>query len=413
LFSIRDVQGRPVAFGGRVLPGDDSVGPAKYVNSPETPLFRKSETLYALQLAKEAIRRSEPKTVLVMEGYTDVIAAHQAGFENAVAVLGTALGEGHVRLLKRFADRIVLVLDGDEAGQKRAGEVLELFVAQQVDLHVVTLPEGSDPADFLREHGPEAFADLIETRALGALDHAFAAATRDLDIEHDLTGADRALEQLLAIIAKAPILGAATDAQRQAREWRILAKLSSKFQIPETTVRSRLRELRRRGSRRRIAQPGSEAKRGASELDPAASELLQMLLFHPERLDAVRVRVRAEQFGSASCGRIFETMCRLADAGSSPSLDRLLLEFDEPEIKNLLVSLEEGGQGKTFDDVEMLIHSISRKEEEQRGRLQVEALREGKLDKEAEKEVVLQIFQQERQRQQQLKQRGSSEPTDG
>ena len=106
---------------------------------------------------------------------------HQHGFEDAVAVLGTALGDQHIRNLKRFVDRIILVLDGDEAGQRRANEVLELFVAEKADLRIVTLPEGLDPADFLFEHGAEAFADLISTRAVDALEHAFQAFTRGLD----------------------------------------------------------------------------------------------------------------------------------------------------------------------------------------------------------------------------------------
>jgi len=426
LFSIRDVQGRPVAFGGRVLPGDDSVGPAKYVNSPETPLFRKSQTLYALDLAKETIRRSEPKTVLVMEGYTDVIAAHQAGFENAVAVLGTALGEAHVRLLRRFADRIVLVLDGDEAGQKRAGEVLELFVAQQVDLHVVTLPEGSDPADFLREHGPEAFADLIETRALGALDHAFAAATRNLDIEHDLTGADRALEQLLSVMARAPRLGSATDAQRQAREWRLLGTLALKFRMPEETIRARLREIRRRLTRRPARAPagsgagsgaGSAASTGSSDaatgaarapLDPAARECLEILVCRPECIAVVREKLAPEGIGSAAGREIYEAMCRLSDRGESPTFERLLLDLDDPGLKSLLVELDEQGQAKGFEDPEdrlqKLIEVLRRREAEKLHRAQTSALREGTLPEEEAARVVSRIVQQRR---------GSSEPTDG
>ena len=156
LFSIRDAQGRPVGIGGRVLPELGTTSPAKYVNSPETPLFTKSKLLYGLDLAREALRKS--RTALVMEGYTDVIVAHQYGFQNAVAVLGTALGESHIRMLKRHADRIVLVLDGDEAGTKRANEVLELFIAQQADLRILTLPEDLDPCDYLHKYGAEAFS---------------------------------------------------------------------------------------------------------------------------------------------------------------------------------------------------------------------------------------------------------------
>ncbi|MHC4406080.1 MAG: DNA primase [Planctomycetota bacterium] len=139
LFSIRDPQDRPIGFGGRVLPESGVTSRAKYVNSPETPLFTKSGHLYGLDVARSALRKG--RVALCVEGYTDCIVAHQHGFEHTVAVLGTALGERHVRILKRFADRIVLVLDGDEAGRRRANEVLELFVAENVDLQIATLPD--------------------------------------------------------------------------------------------------------------------------------------------------------------------------------------------------------------------------------------------------------------------------------
>ena len=148
LFSIRDPLNRPVGLGGRVLPESGSTSPAKYVNSPETPLFAKSSLLYGLDVARDAMRKS--RTALVMEGYTDCIVAHQYGFANAVAMLGTALDEHHIRNLKHFVDKIVLVLDGDAAGKRRTNEVLELFVAREADLRILTLPEEMDPAEFLR-----------------------------------------------------------------------------------------------------------------------------------------------------------------------------------------------------------------------------------------------------------------------
>ena len=202
MFAIHDAQGRPVGMGGRLLPGVETFLPGKYVNSPETALFRKSQLLYGLDLAKEAIHKSKNKTALVMEGYTDVIIAHQFGFNNAVAVLGVALGENHIKILKRFVDRIILVLDGDEAGQKRANEILELFVAQQVDLRILTLPNDLDPCDFLQQRGAEAFAELLATGTVDALDHAFRSATCGLDLERDVHGASQALERLIAILRR-------------------------------------------------------------------------------------------------------------------------------------------------------------------------------------------------------------------
>ena len=167
MFSIRDVRSRPIAFGGRVLPEFARDDDAKYVNSRETPLFNKSSQLYALDLARDGI--AQEKGVLVMEGYTDVIMAHQHGVNHAVAVLGTALGEKHVPLVRRFTDSITLVLDGDAAGQSRTMGILDnllaLFVAHEIDLKILTLPEGADPCDVIRSHGSERISTIA--RAIG------------------------------------------------------------------------------------------------------------------------------------------------------------------------------------------------------------------------------------------------------
>ena len=151
MFPIRDVQGRTIAFGGRILPGASGDNPAKYINSPETKLFSKSDNLYALDLARERVTKL--REIVVVEGYTDVMMAHQVGVDHVVAVLGTALGPRHIQVLRRFAHRVILVLEGDEAGQRRTNEILELFVAAQIDLRILTLPEEFDPCEFLLERG--------------------------------------------------------------------------------------------------------------------------------------------------------------------------------------------------------------------------------------------------------------------
>jgi DNA primase len=147
VFPIFDVQERPVAFGGRLI-GEAKPGQPKYWNSPESPVFSKSKTLYGLWRARKAI--SARGHSVVVEGYTDVTAAHQAGFENVVATLGTSLTEEHVRILGRLAPVVLLAFDADSAGLKAAFRAAEMFEAQDVEVKVLDLPEGEDPDSLLR-----------------------------------------------------------------------------------------------------------------------------------------------------------------------------------------------------------------------------------------------------------------------
>jgi DNA primase len=433
LFSIHDAQGRPVGIGGRVLPG--STHPAKYVNSPETLLFTKSNLLYGLDLARESLRKTKPPTALVMEGYTDVIAAHQFGFQNAVAVLGTALGEEHVKILKRHCDRIILVLDGDEAGTRRANEVLELFVAAQADLRILTLPDGLDPCDYLQKHGAAAFSELLDTKAVDALDHAFEAKTRGIDLERDVHRASAALEELIAIVAKAPRLRHDTTRDARFREEKILQRLAARFRVDEREIRARLTALRRIKPRppvvptkpRPAVAPIAAAAEAAEKLatgpqvsssvEPWQRELLELLIAHTECIHSARDRIEAAWLSAGPCRRIYEACCRLADGGASPTFDRLMLEFDEPALKSLLVELDEGGTAKGLAAadplalLDELAKTMSRKEVERQRPAKIVALREGGLDFDAQKEIVkafekkVAALQRDRQ--------GTSKPTDG
>ncbi|MEN9800937.1 MAG: primase, partial [Actinomycetota bacterium] len=143
MFPIFNDVGEPVAFGGRVLPG--STDPAKYKNSPETKIYMKSKTLYGLNWAKNDVVKADQ--VVVCEGYTDVIGFHRSGVPRAVATCGTALTEEHVRVLKRFASRVVLAFDADAAGQGAAEKFYEWEQKYQVQVSVARFPQGKDPGD--------------------------------------------------------------------------------------------------------------------------------------------------------------------------------------------------------------------------------------------------------------------------
>ena len=156
LFPIHDLQGRMVAFGGRVL--DDSL--PKYINSPETEIYHKGQVLYGLYQARDAIRHSD--TALVVEGYFDVLALHRAGFTNAVATCGTALTPDHARLLKRYADKILLIFDEDAAGRQATFRAMDALLPSGLAVSVVAMPSGEDPDSLLKARGESGFRRCLD-----------------------------------------------------------------------------------------------------------------------------------------------------------------------------------------------------------------------------------------------------------
>lgn len=174
IFPIRDTTGRVVAFGGRVYAGGENDG-AKYVNSPETPLYTKGKHLYGLFQGKDAVKRSSQ--AILVEGYTDVIIAHKHGFANVIAALGTALTQDQVALIGRFAREVVLCYDADAAGRTAMEKGIDLVLDKGLSVRAAVIPDGKDPADFLEASGDRAFGDLIQG-AKDFIDHRIAEALR-------------------------------------------------------------------------------------------------------------------------------------------------------------------------------------------------------------------------------------------
>ncbi|MEK6238178.1 MAG: toprim domain-containing protein, partial [Planctomycetales bacterium] len=347
LFSIRDPQGRPVAFGGRLLPGSSHQDGAKYINSPETPLFSKSRMLYGFDLARPVMRRENCRAAVVMEGYTDVAVAHQSGIENAVAVLGVALTEQHIAFLKRFVDRIVLVLDGDDAGRKRANELLKMFVAEQVDLRILTLPEGLDPCDFLLQRGGEEFQRML-TGAPDALEHKFQWAASVAESDAGIHASNAALEETLATIAKAPRLGLGTQNLMRLKEEQILNRLSQRFRVSEEALRRRLSDLRDQGAKRVVAaRPAAEETPRRQSAPGWESELMEIILVDPELMETIRGHERSRGFTDPRLIKLFRRCCEFSDQGVVPTFDRLMTDFDDSDMKRVLIDWKERGDNQS------------------------------------------------------------------
>jgi len=162
MFPIRDERQDLVAFGGRVL-GD---GMPKYINSSDTPLYRKGRVLYGMHRASKFITKMKPRQMVLCEGYLDVIACHRAGVRGAVASLGTALSEDHAKLMKRWCDEVVILYDADSAGQKAAERAIEVLKAESVLTRVALMPSGEDPDTLLRSQGPGAVEAAVKQATL-------------------------------------------------------------------------------------------------------------------------------------------------------------------------------------------------------------------------------------------------------
>src|SRR4051812_1927925 len=350
MFSIRDSRSRPVAFGGRVLPQLADERTAKYINSPETPLFSKSRELYGLDVARENFKAAGG--VIVMEGYTDALMAHQHGIDNCVAVLGTALGERHLQVLRRYTESITLVLDGDAAGQRRTNEILDallaLFEKNQIDLRILILPGGVDPCDFIATHGSDPFRALLAT-AVDALEHKFKVVTNGLDTLTDTHRASQAAEQLLGTLAQLRPTAAGASSTTLLREEQMLSRIARRFHLPEEKLRSRLNSIRREAT----ARPHNQRLDNESD-HPAARQplrladlvawdrgVLELIILDPTLVPRVAIGVDPQDFTSPAARRIYLACCRLAEEAPEGDFGRLLTMFDEPEMKSLLVQLDE------------------------------------------------------------------------
>jgi DNA primase len=350
MFSIRDSRSRPVAFGGRVLPQLADERTAKYINSPETPLFSKSRELYALDVARENFKAAGG--AIVMEGYTDALMAHQHGINNCVAVLGTALGERHLQLLRRYTESILLVLDGDAAGQLRTNEILDallaLFEKNQIDLRILILPDGVDPCDFIATHGSDPFRALLAT-AVDALEHKFKVVTNGLDTLTDTHRASQAAEQLLGTLAQLRPAGAGASSTTLLREEQMLSRIARRFHLPEEKLRSRLNSLRREATARPRSQQRADddSQRAARSQPLRLADLLawergvlELIILDPTMVPRVAVGVGSQDFTPPAARQIYLVCCRISEETPEGDFGRLLAEFDEPEMTSLLVQLD-------------------------------------------------------------------------
>ncbi len=339
-FPIRDVRGQAAAFGGRILPTSPLAARApKYYNSCDTPLFTKSDHLYGLDQARHAADAAG--FLAVVEGYTDVLMAHQNGVLPVVATMGTALNERHVRQLRRFAGRIVLVFDADEGGETGVDRALAIFASQDVDLTIATLPDGLDPCDLVRRDGADAFRKVL-AEAVDAL---------DFKLQRVLTGAGassvegrrRAVESVLGVIALAPELpGEAGSVKTQL----MLGRIAQRLTLREETLWARLDELRRarrdRGEARASAPETPVERRARAPAEER--QLLEVLLADETLVSRAAAEVLPSELTHPGLGRLLAGLYALHAAGEPATLDLLRARLDGDPLLPYALEMQDVGR---------------------------------------------------------------------
>lgn len=372
MFPIRDGQGRTLGFGGRILPSSpfSSRGP-KYYNSSETPLFSKSDLLYGLDQARQAA--SAEGYLAIVEGYTDVLLAHQLGVTNVVATMGTALNARHVQHLRRLVSRVVLVFDADAGGTTGVDRALEIFVRHDVSLRIATLPEGLDPYDLLIQQGADAFK-LILTNAQDVLEFKLNQVCTANE-QDGLEGRRRAVDEMLRIIARGPEL--VRQAEQVKREL-MMTQIAQRFGIKEETLWARLKELRSEQQTEPVSRKANEGENAepARRVAPAKAherQLLEILLADPKLVaEAVR-EIPPEEVEHPGLRHLLEGLYRLHAEGTQPTLDQLRTRIDNPPLIAKAFELQERGFGSS--DRSVWWHDIracfrGRQEERQKHELQ-------------------------------------------
>ncbi len=342
MFPIFDIRSRVIGFGGRVL--DDSL--PKYINSPDSVLFRKSGTLYGLNFAK--MQLFHMKQVLITEGYTDVIRAHEKGIDYAVATLGTAFTDSHARVLKRYVDTVYVVFDADEAGRKAAERSLEILLGEELAVRVATLPGGADLFDFLGSAGEDDFKRLIRD-AVEFLDFKYeSAATR-----HDLStsaGKAAATDEMLGVLRaiRNPVLRGLE-----------IKRMAGRIGVEERELRARL---------------------GRAEVDLAEVEyigsvpgslrgldLIDIILNRPDLAGRVTEAFPPESYIDPELGRIASILWQSHEEKGTVSTECVFEQPDGEDLRQKLLdvlSYTRQFEDKPRDYEALLAAWVSKKEEE-------------------------------------------------
>jgi DNA primase len=289
MFPIRNEQGRIVGFSGRTLLQDPKA--AKYVNSPETPIFRKSHILYALDRARREI--VETREAIVCEGQIDVIRCHQAGFKTAVAAQGTAFTEDHARMLKRYADGVVLVFDSDNAGRNAALKASIIFMKAGLAVRVASLPQGEDPDSLILKQGRDAFAEAL-ARAVPAIDFQLNLLLAQENIRTEM-GMMKASRETLATISQCP-----NAVQREV----LIQTVARRLGVAPAALQAELRPMLKHAAQREATEPPPPPR----QVPPAELALVEHLGASPDLMPLVESYLPMALITDPLCNRFIRLL---------------------------------------------------------------------------------------------------------
>ena len=355
---IFDLRGNIIAFGGRVL--DDSK--PKYVNSPETLVYHKSDTVFALQIAK----RSASRRFVLCEGYMDVISMQQAGIDTAVCACGTALTPDQVRLISEYADEVILSYDSDEAGQKATLRSLELFRNSPVKVGVLQIPGAKDPDEYIKKYGAERFKALLDGVG-NALDFRLGRLRSQYDLSQDA--------QRLEYVKQAVDLLAERSSPTEQEVY--AGRLAEETNISKTAIMTQLETaVKRVGSKRRYEKKKAVLQSGemnqikvsytaggsqALGIVSAQQRLLAAILREPQYLDLVKDQLTAEQFIQPQQKELYEAMLRCREQGVEISLTALHAFAGEEALNELShLAAQYSDVNYTPDDIRLYLDRIAR-----------------------------------------------------
>ena len=318
IFPIVDIRNRVLGFGGRVL--DASL--PKYINSPETAIYSKGRNLYGLNASKEAIKREG--SALIVEGYLDFAVPYQAGIQNIIATLGTALTVDQVKLLKRFTGTVVMVYDPDEAGEAASIRNLDIFISEEINVYIAELAAGYDPDSFIRKFGVDDFLSVVK-KSKNVFDYKFEKLAKKFDAR-SLNGKTGIVGEMLPTISK---IG------NEVFKSELIKRLSEKLAVDEEAIKVELKKLKPFAAESRYLVTQTEARQDSRS---AEKIILALLLSDSATIDAVKAGLSIDEFRDSSIREIVEVIYEMHKTNISVNPARLISHMGNKQGVAVLIS---------------------------------------------------------------------------